>query len=63
MNNLPLAKRVAILSMRSISRVVNVLINTVSKLLKDAGRACEAQHDETVRGVAAKRVECDEIWS
>lgn len=49
--------------MRSISRVVDVSINTVSKLLEDAGKACAAHHDETVRGVAAKRVQCDEIWS
>lgn len=70
MNKLPSAKRVEILnmlcegsSMRSISRVADVSINTVSKLLADAGEACAAFHDETVRGVAAKRVQCDEIWS
>ncbi|KQT56153.1 transposase [Methylobacterium sp. Leaf456] len=70
MNKLPLAKRVQILSMlcegssmRSISRVVDVSINTVSKLLEDAGRACTAFHDDTVRGVQAKRVQVDEIWS
>lgn len=70
MNKLPLAKRVQILSMlcegssmRSISRVVDVSINTVSKLLEDAGKACAAFHDDTVRGVSAKRVQCDEIWS
>lgn len=70
MNKLPLAKRVQILSMlcegssmRSISRVVDVSINTVSKLLEDAGRACAVFHEDTVRGVSAKRVQCDEIWS
>ncbi len=70
MNKLPLAKRVQILtllcegsSMRSISRVVDVSINTVSKLLEDAGKACAAHHDAHVRGVAAQRVQCDEIWS
>ncbi|MCJ2131306.1 IS1 family transposase [Methylobacterium sp. E-045] len=70
MNKLPLAKRVQILSMlcegssmRSISRVVDVSINTVSKLLEDAGKACAAYHDQNVRGVAAERVQCDEIWS
>ena len=25
--------------------------------------ACVAFHDEAVRGVQAKRVQCDEIWS
>ncbi len=70
MNKLPLYKRVQILSMlvegvsmRSISRVVGVSINTVSKLLVDAGEACAAYHDEHVRGVKASRIQCDEIWS
>lgn len=49
--------------MRSISRVTGVSINTVSKLLVDAGKACAAFHDETVREVKASRVQCDEIWS
>lgn len=70
MNKLPLAKRVQILNMlvegsslRSISRVVDVSINTVTKLMVDAGHVCDAFHDEKVRGVRAKRVQCDEIWS
>jgi IS1 family transposase len=70
MNKLPVAKRVQILSLlvegsslRSISRVCGVSINTVTKLLVDAGMACAAFHDEMVRNVAAKRVQADEIWS
>ena len=70
MNKLPLPKRVQILamlcegsSMRSISRVVGVSINTVTKLLVDAGTVCAAYHDQHVRDVPAKRVQCDEIWS
>jgi hypothetical protein len=70
MNKLPLKTRVQILSMlvegssmRSISRVTGVSINTVTKLLVDAGNACDAYHDERVRNVAAKRILCDEIWS
>ena len=70
MNKLPLAKRVQILSMlvegssmRSISRVVDVSINTVSGLLVDAGKACAEHHDRTVRNVASKRIQADEIWS
>ena len=54
MNKLPLAKRTQILamlcegsSMRSISRVADVSINTVTKLLEQAGEACLAIHDET----------------
>ena len=49
--------------MRSISRVADVSINTVAKLLAEAGEACEAFHDETVRGVRSNRVQRDEIWS
>ena len=70
MNKLPLEKRVQILSMlcegssmRSISRVVNVSFNTVAKLLTDAGLACAAYHDEHVRNVQTKRLQCDEVWS
>lgn len=70
MNKLPTAKRVQMLSMlcegasmRSVSRVADVSINTVAKLLVDSGRACAEHHDKAVRGVKAKRVQCDEIWS
>ncbi len=49
--------------MRSISRVCDVSINTVTKLLVDAGNVCAAFHHEKVRNVAAKSVQCDEIWS
>lgn len=70
MNTLPKEKRVQILqmlcegsSMRSVSRIVGVSINTVTKLLVDAGRACTAYHEAHVRNVKAKKVQCDEIWA
>jgi IS1 family transposase len=70
MNKLPLAKRAQILtllcegmSMRSIERTVGCSINTVDNLLWDAGEAALAYHDAHVRGVKARRVQCDEIWS
>ncbi len=70
MNRLPLAKRVQILamlcagsSMRSVSRVVGVSINTVTRELVLAGTACAAFHDAKVRNVKARRVQCDEIWA
>lgn len=70
MNKLPLEKRVQILamlcegtSMRAISRVVDVSINTVGKVLEDAGTVCAAFHDAKVRNVASKRVQVDEVWS
>ena len=49
--------------MRAVSRLTGVSINTVSKLLVDAGRLCAAFHDDQVRGVKAGRVQVDEIWS
>lgn len=49
--------------MRSVSRVCDVSINTVAKLLVDAGHACAAFHDKMVRDIKAKSVQCDEIWS
>lgn len=70
MNRLPLETRVQILSMlvegssmRSVSRVADVSINTVTKLLVDAGLACVDFHDRTVRGVKSQRIQADEIWS
>ena len=69
MNKLDVAKRAQILSMlcegasmRSVSRLADVCINTVSKLLEDAGRFCAGFHDAKVRDVKAKRVQVDEIW-
>src|SRR5579862_7342848 len=50
-------------SMQSITRLTGVSKNTVAKLLADAGEACIAYHDEHVRNVKAKHVQCDEIWS
>lgn len=70
MNKLDIKTRVTILnmlvegsSMRSISRITGVSINTVTKLLEEGGRACADYHDVTVRNVKAQQVQCDEIWS
>jgi transposase-like protein len=66
MNKLDVAKRAQILallcegsSMRSISRVADVSINTVTKLLVDAGIACAAYHDQYVTTLKTKRVDLD----
>ena len=70
MNKLSTDKRITILnmlvegmSMRSISRTVGVSINTVTKLMVEAGEACATYHDEAVRDVEARKVQCDEIWA
>lgn len=70
MNRLPQEKRIQILqmlcegsSMRSVARIVGVSINTVTKLLEDAGNACAAYHDRVVKDLTSARIQCDEIWS
>ncbi len=70
MNRLPLDKRIKIISLlvegnslRATSRLVDVSINTVTKLLVDVGQACLKFHSSTVVQVRAQRVQCDEIWS
>jgi len=50
-------------SIRSITRIMGMSKNTISKLLVDAGKVCAEYHEENVRNVKAKRVQCDEIWS
>ena len=69
MNKLSTAKRSKVISMlvegvslRSISRIEGVSINTVSKLLIEAGEACVDFHNNHVHNVNAKRVQVDEIW-
>jgi IS1 family transposase len=62
-------KRVAVVSalvegnsLRSTCRMTGVAMNTVLKLLAELGEACATFHDEHVRNVTAKRIQCDEIW-
>lgn len=50
-------------SIRATSRIADVSKNTVTKLLEDAGKACAEYHDENVKGIEAKHVQADEIWS
>jgi IS1 family transposase len=70
MNQLSFEKRCRIIrllvegnSLRSITRIVDVSINTVTKLLIDAGKACMRFHNETVKDLSVKRMQVDEIWS
>jgi IS1 family transposase len=69
MNRLPIAKRAQIIqmlvegaSLRAVSRMADVSINTVTKLLLDVADAAHAYHCEVVKDVRCKRVQCDEIW-
>lgn len=70
MNKLPIQKRVQIInclvegmSMRATSRLADVSINTVTKLLVEVGGACEKFHNEKVQNLTVRRVQADEIWS
>ncbi len=47
-------------SIRGTSRIADVSKNSVTKLLEYAGKSCAGYH---VRGVKAKRVQADEIWT
>jgi IS1 family transposase len=69
MNRLPIAKRAQIIqmlvegsSLRSTSRMADVSINTVTKLLVDVAEAAYRYHDLVVRDVRCRRVQADEIW-
>jgi hypothetical protein len=48
-------------SLRVASRLADVSINPVTKLLEDVGAACEEYQDRTLRGLKCKRIQCDEI--
>ncbi len=70
MNRLPLERRANILGLlaegnglRTASRLADVSINTVTKLLVDVGTACEQYQDRALRDLKCKRIQCDEIWS
>jgi IS1 family transposase len=70
MNKLSTEKRAQILhclcegnSIRATSRLTDVAINSVIKLLIDAGKACSDYQDKALRNLPCKRVQCDEIWS
>ena len=58
MNKLPIDKRVQIInlpvegnSLRATSRIADVSINTVTKLLVDVGAACDKFHNDNVIAV------------
>lgn len=70
MNKLPLQKRAQILgmlvegnSLRATSRMADVSINTVTKLLVETGCAVAEYQYSTLRNLPCKRVQVDEIWA
>jgi IS1 family transposase len=70
MKQLNTEQRVAILSaicegvgINATCRMTGFAKNTVLKLLRDIGPACDRYHNEHVRNLKSKHVQCDEIWS
>lgn len=70
MNRLTRSDRIAILhalvegnSLRATSRLFDVSINTVTKLLVDAGKVASAYQDETLVNLRCRRIQADEIWA
>jgi IS1 family transposase len=70
MNCLTTAERVQVIaafvegnSVNSTCRMTGRSKHTVLKLLCDIGEACQNFHDDKVRGLFSKRVQCDELWA
>lgn len=70
MNRLPIEKRAATLgmlvegtSLRTATRLADVSINTVSKMLVEVGAACEEYQNRTLRNLPCRRIQVDEIWA
>ena len=70
MNRLPIERRVQVVnaliegsSVRSTVRLTGVARGTILKLLAEVGAACAKSQHETLRSLACRRIQCDEIWS
>lgn len=70
MNKLSLSRQTQIIkclvegnSIRSTERMTDTHRDTVMRLLVQVGNGCQAIHNEVIRDLPCKRVECDEIWS
>jgi len=70
MNRLSIERRAQILgllaegnSLRATSRLADVSINTVTKLLVDIGQASAEYQDKTLQNLPCRRIQCDEIWA
>jgi IS1 family transposase len=51
------------MSIRATVRITGVAKNTIVNLLGEMGEVCAKLHDRKMRGLKAKRIQCDEIWS
>ena len=50
-------------SIRAINRLTGVALDTIQNLLKVAGKVALEYHDQKVRNIHARYIQCDEIWS
>jgi IS1 family transposase len=70
MNKLSTAERVQVIaalvegnSINSTVRMTGISKPTILKLIADLGQVCAAYHNQHVRNLSTKRLQCDEIWS
>jgi len=70
MNKLSTERRTQILrslvegnSIRATARMTDSAINSVVKLLIQAGKVCTEYQDRVLQNLSCKRIQCDEIWS
>lgn len=70
MNRLSTHQRVQIVSalvegcsVNSSSRLTGASKVTILKFLANIGTACRIHHDQTVKGLRCKRIQCDEVWA
>ena len=70
MNKLSTAERTQVLaalvegnSINSTVRMTGISKPTILKLIAEFGTFCRQFHDERVRGLESRRVQCDEIWA
>jgi len=70
MNKLSLERKVRVIkalvegnSILATCRITNTAKETVSRLLRDVGKACAEYQDKHLRNLPCKHIQCDEIWS
>lgn len=70
MNKLSLARQTQVIqclvegnSIRSTERMTDTHRDTVMRLLVQVGEGCQALHNDLIRDLPCRRIQCDEIWS
>jgi IS1 family transposase len=70
MNRLSLARRTQVISalvegnsIRSTERMTDTHRDTIMRLMVEVGTGCAALHNEQMRNLDCRRIQCDEIWT